>query len=216
MTLALRRVGSVAARLLDHPRLFDVQQRLFAREYRGLSAVFGGRLRGRHSVLDIGCGTGACAANLLSFATVSYCGVDMAPGYIDYASRRYPDAKFVCADAGRIDLSGQTFDAVLMFSILHHLDDSDARRLVLNVTRTLSPTSMVLAAEPLFPDPRHHSGVKRIRALISLALLRMDRGEHIRDQKGYRELWEGLVRTEEFTFKSGLHEFYGLVLRVQC
>lgn len=212
-TAILRWLGAVVGRSLDYPRVFHLQQRLFAREYRGLKTTFGTWLVGRRSVLDIGCGTGACAASLFSFDRVSYVGVEVRRKYVEYARRRYPGGEFLCADASCTQFPGQPFDAVLMFSILHHLSDADSARLVEAVSGVLAPDGVVLSAEPLFPEPQRYRGTARLRAVVSLALLKMDRGNYIRDRCGYLRLWDGFRPVRDCTFRSSLHDFCGLVLK---
>jgi SAM-dependent methyltransferase len=163
-------------------------------------------------VLDIGCGTGACAAALLSFDRVAYVGIDVERSYIDYARRRHAQGEFLCADATREQFSGRLFDVVLMFSILHHLSDDESARLVESIPRVLAPDGVVLSAEPLFPERQRYRGAARMGALLSEALLNMDRGEHIRDQPGYWRLWEGFHRRADYTFWHSPHNFCGLVL----
>jgi 2-polyprenyl-3-methyl-5-hydroxy-6-metoxy-1,4-benzoquinol methylase len=76
-------------------------------------------------VLDVGSGTG-WATLLLGEAGYVPTGVDIAPGNVRisqlHAERWSSPARFEAADMDTLDL-GSTFDAVLMFDALHHVDD---------------------------------------------------------------------------------------------
>lgn len=213
MNSVLTRVGSTVAEVLERPWVFDLQQRCCSSDYQGLKETFRPWLSGRRSVLDVGCGTGACAAALVSFEDVEYLGVDLRPQYIAYARQRYGQERFLCVDVGREPLPTQAFDAVLMFSILHHLSDEECRRLIGRLGALLGPGGVILSAEPLIPDPREYRGAAKMRALASRALLRMDRGEYIRDRQGYLELWERFERAGDYAFRNSLHDFCGFVLK---
>lgn len=213
MPRALRQVGRLAGRCLDNPRLFDLQQRLSAGTYHGPKNAFTGWLAGRRSVLDIGCGTGALAASLFSFDAVAYTGVEIDRRYVEYARRRYPRAQFMCVDATRLELpTSSLFDAVLVFSILHHLTDAEAERMVRHISGVLAPGGVVLAAEPLFPILDQYRGAAWFRALASSALLKADRGDYIRDRESYLDLWRGFRVAEERHFRISCHDFCGFAL----
>ncbi|MEA2364204.1 MAG: hypothetical protein QOD71_3349 [Thermoleophilaceae bacterium] len=110
-------------------------------------------------VLDIGSGTGW---STLLFAEAGYLatGVDIAPANVEigqlHARRWNSRAEFKTADMDSLDL-GETFDAVLMFDALHHVDDPAA--VVQRVGRHLKTGGCALFGEPsllhlLSPDAR--------------------------------------------------------------
>jgi len=116
-------------------------------------------------VLDVGSGTG-WASLLLAEAGYLPTGVDIAPGNVRigelHAERWSSVAKFQAADMDTLDL-GRTFDAVLMFDALHHVDDPAA--VVKRVGRHLKPGGWALFGEPsllhlLSPDARKVSREK--------------------------------------------------------
>ena len=77
-------------------------------------------------VLDVGCGPGT---NARWFLHCDYTGVDLNPAYIDYARRRY-QRNFVVADVTAGAFASEQFDFVLANSLLHHIDDENARILL--------------------------------------------------------------------------------------
>lgn len=78
-----------------------------------------------HSVLDVGCGTGDFAP---LFPVKDYLGIDINPQYITFAQKRYPH-RFLCQDATNYDFP-KHFDASIMISTLHHLDNQQAENLL--------------------------------------------------------------------------------------
>lgn len=75
-------------------------------------------------VLDLGCGPGTDAALFVErgFAVT---GIDFSPQMIAEASRRVPEAAFICADFRRMALAEETFGAVWSVGSLHHVAKAD-------------------------------------------------------------------------------------------
>ena len=100
------------------------------------------------TVLELGSGTG-WATLLLAEAGYQPLGVDLAPANVEigrrHARRWSSAAEFEVADLDTFDL-GRSFDAVLMFDALHHVDDPAA--VVARVGRHLKPGGWALFGEP--------------------------------------------------------------------
>ena len=71
------------------------------------------------SVLEIGCGTGTLLAKVRPALGV---GVDISPKMIAIAASRYPELRFLVADASALRLS-ETFDYVMIPDVIEHLAD---------------------------------------------------------------------------------------------
>jgi SAM-dependent methyltransferase len=111
------------------------------------------------SVLDLGSGTG-WSSLLLAEAGYRPTGVDIAPGNVKigqlHATRWNSAAEFITADMDTLDLD-RTFDAILMFDALHHVENPAA--VIDRVGRHLVPGGWAVFGEPsllhlLSPDAR--------------------------------------------------------------
>jgi SAM-dependent methyltransferase len=140
-------------------------------------------------VLDVGCGP---AYYLDRLPDLDYHGFDTSPAYVAYARRRYGDrGRFhneVLTGAHLADLP--RFDAVLLFGVLHHLDDAECVTLLDLAAKGLADGGRVVSVDPCL-----HPGQGRISRWMS----ENDRGEHVRTPEGFDALARGSfgdVRTE--------------------
>lgn len=190
------------SRVLDVPAVFELQQRLF-NDYRNVAEEFAAFLdRPTQDVLDVGCSTGTCAGTVVDMERHRYTGVDVVPGYVAIASRRHPGGRFLAADARSLRFADAAFDLALYIGVLHHMDDETARACLKETRRVLRPEGSILIAEPVFTPGRW----------VSSFLLRMDRGRHIRDEAGYRALFEGFEIERQRHFRLSFHRFCSFVL----
>lgn len=164
------------------PRVYEAFQKFlgaraartrFVRDY--LRPYAGCRL------LDIGCGTGSLLDDLP--AGVDYLGFDLNPRYIEAAKRRYEGrGKFFCAAAGADDAAlhgGAPFDFVVVKSVLHHLSDADADRVIATARRVLHQGGVFVSSDTVFYEGQ---------PWISRTLTALDRGGAVRTPGGYRGL----------------------------
>lgn len=196
-------VAPILGRLLEHPAVFELQQRLF-NNYSAVAAEFADVLEPQPlRVLDIGCSTGACARGVIDMARHDYVGVDIDPGYIATAQRQAPLGKFIAADARRLDFASESFDLAMFVGVMHHMDDQLIRDCLTEVRRVLKRDGRLIVAEPVFTPGRR----------LSTLFLSMDRGRFIRDEPGYRNLFDGFRVARQRYFDFSLHRFTAYVLR---
>jgi len=128
--------------------------------------LFAARLCRAERVLDAGCGAGYGAAELATAAS-SVVGLDVAQHALDYARRNYslPNLSFVQASAASMPFPGASFDLVVAFELIEHLEAWPG--MLQEARRVLAPSGQFIVSTPnkLFysesrrlsgPNPFHH------------------------------------------------------------
>jgi SAM-dependent methyltransferase len=171
-------------RLLETSGVYRLWQAPFAEKK--LAPIWRGTPRAEiRRVLDVGCGPGTNAGH---FSAVEYLGVDINPRYIESARQRHGD-RFVVADVASDDFAlGRSFDFVLMNSLLHHLDDDEALRLLSRLPERVSPGGHLHVIDLVLPEQR---GLPRL-------LAKLDRGDYPRPLEAWRSVLERFFQTETF------------------
>jgi len=95
-------------------------------------------------VLDLGCGNGRFF-EVLKDKRVDYIGVDFSEKLIEIAKKRFPEAKFLVADALNLPFPNNFFDKVYAIAVLHHIPSKAFRQRFLEETkRVLKPGSLLI------------------------------------------------------------------------
>ena len=111
-------------------------------------------------VLDAGCGTGygahAIAANALSVT-----GIDQAHDPLAYARKQYVGSlpQWVCASCTRIPFDDRSFDTVLAFEVIEHLQEWP--KLISEARRVLKDSGVFVVSTPnkaVYAESREQSG----------------------------------------------------------
>lgn len=93
-------------------------------------------LRGRSTVLDVGCGDGQIA-RALAGAGAHVVGLDPTWNQITVARQRDGGPAYTCAEAAALPVVSQSMDAVIACLVFEHIDDVDAA--IAEVARVLKP-----------------------------------------------------------------------------
>jgi SAM-dependent methyltransferase len=128
-------------------------------------------------LLDVGCGTGLCAA---AAGAASYVGIDDCLPYLDFGRRR-PSAvrrSFVAMSATHLGFADGSFDKALVVNLVHHLDVDGIDRLLDQLTRIVTRRIVLLDAAPDAANA------------LERFLLAHDRGAYIRPRTELRRLLE--------------------------
>lgn len=101
-----------------------------------------------HAVLDIGCGHGALARNLVQ-AGYDVTGIDPAPEAVAAARLAVPEARFEACGAEALPFADGRFDACVFLNSLHHVPVPLMQDALLEALRVLRPGGEVIIVEPL-------------------------------------------------------------------
>jgi ubiquinone/menaquinone biosynthesis C-methylase UbiE len=194
---------SLLARLIewvsDHPVLFIFFRGILENDFKAIRAIIRRELdlSPGTRTLDLGCGPGAFAD---LFAGQDYVGIDLNARYIEHARKHRPGA-YQVGDARKLDLPDARFDQVLIFGLLHHLDDDAVRDVLRETRRVLAPGGHALVIEDI-------PAVSRLN-LIGHLLHNIENGEHIRPPEAYRRLYAEVSRIErDEVLRSGICDYY--------
>jgi SAM-dependent methyltransferase len=129
-------------------------------------------------VLDVGCGP----ADILGYLpNVDYYGFDVSEQYIESAENKFLyKGRFFCKVFDGSDLAViPKVDVVLAIGLLHHLEDEEAAGLIELAFSVLKPGGRLLTVDPCLTPSQNP---------ISRFLINNDRGQNVRNEKGYAKL----------------------------
>ena len=168
--------------VLSHSRIYDLFQWIMGAK-RGRTIFSSQYIKARDGdyVLDIGCGT---AEIRLFLPDVEYFGFDPNAHYIEAAKKRLQEArKKGSLRHATLDEAALTelpkFDIVLVSGVLHHLSDDEVIQLAQLAKAALKEGGRLITIDPCFVEGQ---------SLIARYLVSHDRGQHVRDVKGYQML----------------------------
>jgi SAM-dependent methyltransferase len=163
------------ARVMENTLAYRLWQAPFADEKFAPIAAHNDLQRVRR-VLDVGCGPGTNAAY---FAHAEYTGIDMNEAYLEHARRKF-GRTFIAADVTQYRVAeSERFDFILLNSLLHHIDDSGAEKLLGRLATLLTDDGHVHIIDLLLPE----------ETSVARFLARADRGDHPRPMAQWREMF---------------------------
>ena len=98
--------------------------------YTKQAKAFAELLRSGDSVLDIGCGPGNVAKQLLSAKSLQITGIDLSDEMVKLASANVPSGRFYCQDIRQAEYVTGSFDAVVLSFSIVNLKDAQADELL--------------------------------------------------------------------------------------
>lgn len=117
---------------------------------------------GQKRVLEIGCSVGNISSAFTKYPKIDFTGIDVDDIAITYAKKRFKkfsNFNFKVQDLRKMTNSN-TFDYILFAAMLHHVNDDDARELLMAAEKLLSPNGIIVISEPL---PAHNNDSWLIR-----------------------------------------------------
>ena len=196
--------ASLAKSALSVPSVFDLYQWVVGAPqcHRRFLDAFAKPCPGER-IIDLGCGTGASLAHLPE--GISYVGVDIHSDYIRAALARFGTrGTFLCSDLTTVDLSEfAPFDLAISSGVLHHLNDAQARAVVQLARAVVRPGGRLVTIDPCYV---------RGQSPIAKFLKDHDRGRHIRDAEGYRQLFAPQDSVETVVLSGMLRVPYTMIV----
>ena len=98
------------------------------------------------SVLDVGCGIGLMD-RYWSSSLPGLVGVDVSKESLAAAEKNNPQVKYVAYDGKHLPFADQTFDALVLVCVLHHIAPEQWEVFFLELKRTLKPNGLILIYE---------------------------------------------------------------------
>lgn len=147
--------------------------------------------------LDCGCGTGIYSN---FFPSQSYIGIDISPIYIERAQACFPEHRFRAMDATQLEFPDNSFDAVIVSGVFHHLDSATTHRVLKEISRVLEPNGKLLVWEDV--------PTRNPLNLVGRIIHRLDVGEFIRRDSEYAKLISDhfCIESNE-SFRSGFMDY---------
>jgi SAM-dependent methyltransferase len=133
---------------------FLVNSRWSKRRVLGLAKELLGyaELDGKQDFLEVGCGNGVVSRYLADKYQSDVVGIDIDPEQIALAAKDVGDVaniRFLEADATRLPFEAGSFDVVLSFGVMHHIDNWLAA--LGEIKRVLRPKGYFIYADILYP-----------------------------------------------------------------
>lgn len=130
-------------------------------------------------VLDIGCGP----ANVLNYLPkCEYYGYDIDKRSINYAKKKYSKKNFhfFCKKFNKNELKSlPNFDLILLFGIMHHLNDKQVNSILNLCKKKMKKNSHLLTKDPILIENQN---------IIAKFLINNDRGLNVRNRRNYLRL----------------------------
>ena len=138
---------------VGYARLATELQRRF------VSALVASIPTGAPSVLDLGCGDGALAADaVIDGSPVEWVGVDLRPEAIEAAEAKFPNLTFVTASADRLPFERGTFDVVAARVIFSSLPSRAMEAAVAEeINRVLKPGGWLAWLDLRYSNPANRA-----------------------------------------------------------
>jgi SAM-dependent methyltransferase len=196
-------------RALARPSFYRLTQSLIRgrRSYHILAEQYL-RIREGDRILDIGCGPAEILAHLPS---VDYVGLDVSPRYLDAASRRFGSRgtflRRILDDAAVSELGPASFDLVIAYGLVHHLDDAEARRFFETTHAALKPGGQLVTIDGCLV-----AGQSR----IARYLLSKDRGRFVRSSDEYLALAAPTYSAVKADIRHDLLRFPYTLIVLEC
>ena len=157
-------------------------------------------------ILDIGCGP----ADILRYLpSVEYLGFDMSQKYINSARKRFGNrGTFLCKKVSREAIDRiSSFDIVLAYGIIHHLNDDEALQLFELSRSVLKPGGRLVTLDGCYVDEQ---------SPVARYILSKDRGQYVRTKEGYLNLASKIFSDIKVNIRNDLLRIPYTIIIMEC
>lgn len=159
------------------------------------------------NILDIGCGP----ANMVGYLpqNISYVGFDDSEKYIRNARKKFPQEEysFFCERVNFVQDFENKFDIIMANAILHHIDDSEAEKLISFASKNLKAGGRFITHDGCFIE--NQSKIKKW-------LLKNDRGRFVRTKEGYFKLFSKYFTDIKISIREDLYNIPYTIIIFEC
>ena len=164
---------------LSHPFIYIIFQKLMSGTSYRKNLILKKVKNKKIKILDIGCGP----AEILNYLPgCIYYGFDIDKRQIEYARKKYKGNKFYffCKKFTENDIGKlPKFDYVILFGILHHLKNDEAKNILRLCKKVMKNHAVLLTEDPILIKNQNK---------IAKFLIENDRGMNVRTKSQYLEL----------------------------
>ncbi len=183
-------------RFLDIPKIFIFYQNLVGdKKYKKYITKNFLKIKDGDSILDLGCGP----ASLIPFlpGNIKYVGIDKSIEYINYASNKYKNHKFICSNS--FDLKEgleNKFDIIISDALFMSLSNEEAHKTLSLITSLLKEDGTFFFMDGCYVE----NGAK-----IANWFLSKERGKNTRSENEYKNLLSKYFKNIEIKTNSKLY-----------
>tara|TARA_B100000315_G_scaffold160979_1_gene149420 strand:+ start:381 stop:1004 length:624 start_codon:yes stop_codon:yes gene_type:complete len=160
----LRKCFKPAYKLLEFPRVYSFIQNFGSVHIYSELISENIYLKANSKVLDLGCGTGS----FREYFCKDYYGIDINSKYIVHAQSKY-NGHFEVMDCTNLKYEDSLFDHVVIIATLHHLDDDQVNKTVMEGLRVCNNGGFLHIIDPILPEYK--------LSLFKLCWFLLDRGK---------------------------------------
>jgi 2-polyprenyl-3-methyl-5-hydroxy-6-metoxy-1,4-benzoquinol methylase len=144
----------------------------------------------RHKkILEVGCSSGNVSAIFRNFENIKFLGIDIDEKAITFAEKRFrknEDFKFRCCSLDDLINENEKFDYILFAGILHHISNTETKKMLESSSSLLSENGVIAISEPLPAEKKHNLVVKLYYNLF-------EQGSTVRTKKEYEKIIENIL-----------------------
>lgn len=196
-------------KILSNPHIYSFWQRLIG-DYKLRKIYCHDYVRAKDGdrILDIGCGP----ANMVEYlpSKIDYVGFDDSDLYIENAKKKFLNSENYSFFSQRVNFAQdfeEKFDIIMANAILHHIDDSEAEKLISFASKNLKSGGRFITLDGCFVERQSQ---------IKQWLLKNDRGKFVRSKDDYFKLFSKYFSNIKVSIREDLYNIPYTIIIFEC